>query len=293
MISDAQVELTGDVVTFSVTPRAKIGRVVFGRAREAVRTAARGSVRARASTADRGARAARLHPGGPPRRAGPRRAGTHRGTTDLCVAARPGPRVTISSVRFPGRHRIPAAVLQDTIHGDRDGVNHVGGTYDADALELDKVFLAAKYYDAGSIDVKIGAPRVERHGPHLELTIPIEEGALYRLGRSRAPSPAPATSARRRVLPLEDRGRARSGREGDARRRRDRDARRHRRGGASTSSFCSPGGGHGTPGVRGSCTRTERVHAAAGRVRRAVRLRAARGIASTAIPASAGCSIAC
>jgi outer membrane protein insertion porin family len=211
VISDAQIELDGGVVTFAVTPRERVSRVVFAgtrikrfellpgapyepvRLRRIARTVELGYIREGHLDAQIAVEQAR---------------GPH--GVEVCVAARPGPRVTISSVTFPGRHRVPEAGLRAAIHGEPGGVNHVGGTYDADALASDEVFLTSTYYDVGSIDVKIGTPRVIRHGPQLELQIPIVEGPQYRIGAITSPVPLPAgvrrgdVFSRKRIVGLRD-----------------------------------------------------------------------------------------
>lgn len=211
VISDAQIELDGGVVTFAVTPRERVTRVVFAgtrikrfellpgapyepvRLRRIARTVELGYIREGQLDAQVAVEQAR---------------GPH--GVEVCVAARPGPRVTISSVTFPGRHRVPEAVLRDAIHGGKGGVNHVGGTYDADALAYDEVFLLSSYYDVGAIDARIGTPRVIRHGPQLEIQIPIVEGPIYRIGAITSPVALPRgvrrgdVFSRKRIADLRD-----------------------------------------------------------------------------------------
>ena len=101
----------------------------------------------------------------------------------LCVVAEPGPRVTVGRITFPGRHVVPRAELLAALDGQH--VNHPGETYDADALALDEPQMIAPYYERGRIEATIGSPRVSRHGHHLDIAIPIDEGPEYRLGRLR------------------------------------------------------------------------------------------------------------
>lgn len=192
VVADARVELAGSVVTFAITPRLRIDRVVFAGALLPRFALLRGAPfePARLRRIAEGAQRSYLREGHLDAQIRVEQARTSGGVA-LCIAARPGPRVTISTVRFPGRHRLPDAVLRAAIHGDEGGVNHVGGPYDADALAVDRAFLAAKYYDVGSLDVTIGAPRVVRHGPQLELAIPIAEGPVYRVRSVTSPVPLP------------------------------------------------------------------------------------------------------
>ncbi|HUJ63196.1 MAG TPA: hypothetical protein VLX92_32080 [Kofleriaceae bacterium] len=104
------------------------------------------------------------------------------GGVALCVAAAPGPRVTISSIAFPGRHAVPERVLADSIHGGKQQINHVGGIYDGPALAEDASWMLDPYYERGMIETTIGAPQVARHGNRLAVAIPVHESPVYRIG---------------------------------------------------------------------------------------------------------------
>jgi len=101
----------------------------------------------------------------------------------VCVAADPGPRLTIRALRFPGRTAVPAATLIAALRGADAKVNHVGGTFDRDALLTDEVLLKVEYWNRGYADVKIGEPRAHRKGDRLIVDVPIVEGPRFRLGR--------------------------------------------------------------------------------------------------------------
>ena len=184
VLSDAQLELADGVVTFALTPRPLVARVIgaegqpmrrfrllAGAPFEPVRLAriAAGIELAQVRAGHLDAKVVVEH-------------AVDRAGIAVCIAHRPGPRFTISRVRFPGRHTVPEATLLAAIHGAKSGVNHVGGTYDADALAFDDPFLFSVYVDRGRAMVKIGAPRVTRHGPKLEIEIPIIEGPMFRFG---------------------------------------------------------------------------------------------------------------
>lgn len=59
------------------------------------------------------------------------------------------------------------------------------GTYREDAFERDVLLLTAAYYDKGYVTVKIGKPNVEMSADKrfLYISIPIEEGEVYTLGK--------------------------------------------------------------------------------------------------------------
>jgi outer membrane protein assembly factor BamA len=218
VISDARVEVDGGEVAFIVTPRPTVGRVL---------------VIARADPA--AVRRFRLLAGAPfePARITRIAAATELGyvrdghldakvtvahaprgrAIDVCVAAAPGPRVTIDAVRFPGRTRIAEATLLAAIHGETAGVNHAGGIYDADALAADEPFLMAEYYERGMIHAKIGDPRAVRQGTRLTVELPIDEGEVFHLGSVAIPG-VPAfrhdlapgeVFARSRIIAVRDR----------------------------------------------------------------------------------------
>jgi outer membrane protein assembly factor BamA len=186
VVSDAHLELDGGVVTFSVTPRPAVGRVVGadGDALRRFRLLAGAPFEpVRFARIAAGAELALVQAGHLDAKVAVERApGAHGDGIDVCVAQRPGPRVTIARVRFPGRSAVPEATLLAAIHGEKGGVNHVGGTYDADALAVDQVFLSAAYWDRGFALIKVGEPRLIRHGPKLDVEIPVVEGPVFRYG---------------------------------------------------------------------------------------------------------------
>jgi outer membrane protein insertion porin family len=59
------------------------------------------------------------------------------------------------------------------------------GNLDQEVLKTDMERLTAFYYDNGYIDVKIDEPRVERREDGLHVTVRIDEGAPYNVGRVR------------------------------------------------------------------------------------------------------------
>jgi outer membrane protein assembly factor BamA len=104
------------------------------------------------------------------------------GRVDVCIQATPGPMVTISKLAFSGRVAVPEAKLLEVMRSGSN-VNHVGGIYDADAFSVDLIMYSSAYWDAGYAEVKIGEPRIERHGNTVAIEVPITEGALFRYGR--------------------------------------------------------------------------------------------------------------
>lgn len=100
----------------------------------------------------------------------------------VCVAANPGPKLTIQSLTFPGRSALEETALISAMHGDVK-INRVGGTFDPGALEANKIFLEAAYWDAGHANVRFGEPVATRRGKRLVVEWPVEEGPKFRLGK--------------------------------------------------------------------------------------------------------------
>jgi outer membrane protein assembly factor BamA len=113
----------------------------------------------------------------------------HATGVEVCVATNPGPKVTIAKLEFPGSKAVPGAKLVDALHGKDAKVNRVNGTLDEAALEADNLYLLNEYWEVGHADAQILKPVVKRHGNHLHVAIPIEEGPLYRFGAVDAPMP--------------------------------------------------------------------------------------------------------
>lgn len=99
---------------------------------------------------------------------------------DLCVRAYRGPHVTVGKVVFRGAKQVTQATLLGALHGK--GVNRPGGTFDPQALDDDTPWLANEYYERGLIEVKIGSPKVERYGNRVDVTVPVTEGEVFRIG---------------------------------------------------------------------------------------------------------------
>jgi len=113
---------------------------------------------------------------------------------DVCVAANPGPRITIAKLEFPGSKAVPKQQLLSVLHGKDANVNRVGGAFDEAALEFDNLFLLNEYWERGHLDAKVGKPTVKRRGKRLHVAIPIDEGPRYRIGTIDAPVAVPLRS---------------------------------------------------------------------------------------------------
>ncbi|MDX2092813.1 MAG: hypothetical protein SFX73_33410 [Kofleriaceae bacterium] len=186
VLADARVEVTGDELAYVVTPRPRIGRVVIPMPDPV-------ALRRFALLAGVQFDPARLHRIASATEVNYVRAGhldAHVAVTvaprsdriDICVAATPGPRVTLAKLELAGARQIPDDVLRKVMHGAKGGVNVVGGIYDADALNTDRIWLLAAYFDRGMLLAQVGTPIVERRGTRLAVTVPISEGPVLRFG---------------------------------------------------------------------------------------------------------------
>jgi len=118
----------------------------------------------------------------------------HATGVDVCVAANPGARITIAKLEFPGAKSVTKKALLDAMHGKESKVNRVGGAFDATAIEMDEWLLQAEFWEHGHLDVKIGKPTVKRRGSRLDVAIPIDEGPRYRIGTIDTPIAIPLRS---------------------------------------------------------------------------------------------------
>jgi outer membrane protein insertion porin family len=186
VVDDARIELDGDRVIFVLAPRPRIGRVVMPR-RDPSALRRFDLLAGAAYEPQRIARiaaAVRLNyvrEGHLDARVDVQR--WHRGDrVDVCVAASPGPKITIRSITFPGAKHIPQTTLLGQLHGAQAGINRVGGIFDADALEFDEAFLLNEYWEVGRANVSIGDARVRRTGDHIDIEVPIHEGPEFTIG---------------------------------------------------------------------------------------------------------------
>ncbi len=184
VVADIAVELRGATLTYVVEPRPTIASVVplggdtLAQARFR-RLAATSFEPARVRRMTEALRESYIRDG----RLDAKVEAKHRvrpNGVEVCVALDPGPRITIAKLRFPGSKAIPEKTLAATMYSKK--VNHVGGTYDESALEYDKLYILAAYWDRGYANVAVREPKVQRRGKKLEVSLPIDEGPLFHLG---------------------------------------------------------------------------------------------------------------
>ena len=97
-------------------------------------------------------------------------------------------KVEVRQVRFLGNHAVTDAELKGAMGTQEGGWLSFltsSGTYREDAFDRDLLLLTAFYYDKGYINVKLGKPEIALSGDkrYLYITIPIEEGLPYKIGK--------------------------------------------------------------------------------------------------------------
>ncbi|HJL26090.1 MAG TPA: outer membrane protein assembly factor BamA [Polyangiaceae bacterium LLY-WYZ-15_(1-7)] len=101
-----------------------------------------------------------------------------------------GAEVSVRRIRFVGNRNIPAddlnAIMQTSEEGFFSFISD-DDHYDSDAFDDDVTRLQAWYYDQGYLAMSVGVPRIELTADreHIDITIPIDEGPRFRVGRLR------------------------------------------------------------------------------------------------------------
>lgn len=111
-----------------------------------------------------------------------------RGEVEVRFAIEEGDEVTVRRVRFLGNENIPSDDLNEIMRTSETGFFSFisdDDTFNTTFFEEDVTRLQAWYYDKGYLAVSIGTPRIELtgDGSHIDITIPIEEGPRFRIGR--------------------------------------------------------------------------------------------------------------
>ncbi len=98
-----------------------------------------------------------------------------------------GPKVEITKIVFVGNHAFSSTVLQNNME-TRTYSKLLSwftgwGALNENKLREDVDRLTAFYYDNGYLNVQIPPPQVQRSGGNITITITIDEGTPYRVGR--------------------------------------------------------------------------------------------------------------
>ena len=109
-------------------------------------------------------------------------------TVDVWFHVAEHAKVEVRRVNFVGNRAIPDAQLRDVIttrEGNLLSFLTSAGTYREDVFQRDLLLIQAHYWDRGYVQVKVANPLVELSPDKqsMYITITVEEGPQYRLGR--------------------------------------------------------------------------------------------------------------
>jgi outer membrane protein insertion porin family len=109
---------------------------------------------------------------------------------DVIFRIKEGDKIRVRSVNFVGNEALSDSALRNTIQTREWGFFSFltkSGTFRREALEQDVTLLQARYYDEGYLNVHVGTPRVSMSADrrYLDVSVPIEEGERYKIGRVR------------------------------------------------------------------------------------------------------------
>src|SRR6202166_5310729 len=148
----------------------------------------------------------------------------------ITFVVKEGPKVKVGRIKFEGNQNIRARILRSAMKNLKPiGVPHsifleniFAKTYDATKLEEDTERVRAEYQNRGYFKAGGGDPKTEIHdtghkgfhipliqskpGKAVDITIPIEEGEMYRLGKItfKNNKDIPNSAALRSLFPLKD-----------------------------------------------------------------------------------------
>lgn len=99
-----------------------------------------------------------------------------------------GERVTVRRVRFVGNTHIPDSELGGILQTRQTGFFSFitnDNRFNREHFEEDTTRLQAYYYDKGYLAMRVGTPRIELSPDreHIDVTIPVDEGPRFRIGR--------------------------------------------------------------------------------------------------------------
>jgi outer membrane protein insertion porin family len=97
-----------------------------------------------------------------------------------------GKKVYIKSITFEGNKGFKEKTLKSLMETNEKGFLYwltSSGVYKKELLEQDLEKLSSYYYNHGYLKAKIGEPTVRHEGDSIYITIPIEEGPQYKMGK--------------------------------------------------------------------------------------------------------------
>jgi len=113
-------------------------------------------------------------------------AGEHQ--VNLVLHVNEGPKEAIKSIEFTGNKAFSAKELRKVMETKERGFYLISlitgaGTLNRDTLERDLEKISSFYYNHGYIRAKVGEPKIAIKSGWIYITIPIEEGPVYHVGK--------------------------------------------------------------------------------------------------------------
>ncbi len=105
---------------------------------------------------------------------------------NLVFLVNEGGKVYVKQIRFEGNTAIKAKDLKSVMETkEKSLISFItgAGKLNREVLERDVEKITGAYYNKGYIKAKVGEPRVEIKGNNIYITIPIEEGPQYQIGK--------------------------------------------------------------------------------------------------------------
>lgn len=97
-----------------------------------------------------------------------------------------GGKVFIKEIKFVGNTAIKSRDLKKVMETKERGILTFvtgAGKLNREVLERDVEKITAAYYNLGYIKAKVGDPKIDIKGGNIYITIPIEEGPQYQMGK--------------------------------------------------------------------------------------------------------------
>jgi outer membrane protein insertion porin family len=106
--------------------------------------------------------------------------------TNLVLVIDEGQKLAVKEIDFTGNHSVKGKELKKVMETkEKNIISFITGTgkLTKDTLERDLEKIAAYYFNHGFIKAKVGEPKIDIKGSYIYITIPVEEGPQYKVGK--------------------------------------------------------------------------------------------------------------
>jgi len=97
-----------------------------------------------------------------------------------------GGKLAVKEIRFEGNKSVKGKELKKVLETKEKSIVSIitgSGKLTKDTLERDLEKIAAYYFNHGFIKAKVGEPKIDIKGKYIYITIPVEEGPQYKVGK--------------------------------------------------------------------------------------------------------------